>query len=127
MEPLCQWLCQAPVCEYSKTLLGIIYLLFFPSVFGSILGLWAIWPLVSGLPGSVRFGLPHLPWVSSWTSHWLAILTISVPPLPQHILKAEQCVGLRFCGWVGVPIPLLELLPGQEIGEGELKLHIPHY
>jgi hypothetical protein len=32
--------------------------------------------------------------------------------LSQHILEAEQIVGQKFCGWVGVPIPPLEVLPG---------------
>lgn len=58
-----------------------IYLL--PGVFGYILGLWAIWPLVPGLPGCARSQLPLIAWVSSWTSPWLATATISAP---QNIL-----------------------------------------
>jgi hypothetical protein len=64
---------------------------FFPVTIGSILGLWAIWSLVSGPPGSVTGGLPLI--VSSRTSHWLATATISAPPLPQNIMLAGQIVG----------------------------------
>lgn len=50
--------------------------------------------------------------VSSWIGHWLASLTISVPPLSQPILQAEQIVPGRFHDWVGVPIYPLETLAG---------------
>lgn len=38
---------------------------FFLGVFGSILHLWAIWPLVSGPPGRVRDRRSLMVWVSS--------------------------------------------------------------
>ena len=58
--------------------------LFLLVMVGSILGLWAIQPLDPGPPGSVRGGLPLMAWVSSWTSHWLAILSISALFLSLH-------------------------------------------
>jgi hypothetical protein len=35
-----------------------------------------------------------------------------VPPLSEHILQTGKTVGQRFCGWVGVSVPLLEASPG---------------
>ena len=43
--------------------------------------------------------------------------------LPLHILKAGQIVGLRFCGWVCVPISPLEIL--LVIGDGQFRFYIP--
>lgn len=60
---------------------------------GSILGLWAIPPLVSGPAGSVRGGLSWHGSQAGPVSHWLATPTIPLPPLPQHILEARQTVG----------------------------------
>lgn len=31
----------------------------------------------------------------------------TAPPLPQHIFRAEQIVGQRFCDWGGVQVALL--------------------
>lgn len=45
-------------------------------MFGSVLGLWTIQPLVSGHPGSIRYGLPFIVWVSSWTSHWFIVVVL---------------------------------------------------
>lgn len=77
-------------------------------MFGCILGLWAMQPLVPGHASSGRLGLPLVSWVSSWPSHWQASLTISVLPLPQHILYAGQNVSRRFCDWVDISVPQLE-------------------
>jgi len=71
-------------------------------LFASILGLWAILPMLLGLPCSVRGGLPLVAWVSSWTSNWLAIPIISMLSLSSHIVMAGQIVGQRFCDRVDV-------------------------
>lgn len=61
-------------------------------MFGFILGLFPIQPLIPGHPGSVRHGSPLMVWTSSWTSHWLAILTSSESPLPQgHLVGRTNC------------------------------------
>lgn len=52
-------------------------LLFLPVLFDSLLGLWAMQPLVPGPPGSVGGGLSILAWVSSWARQWLVTPTNS--------------------------------------------------
>lgn len=55
----CLVVIMADACkESSSVLLGIISLCFCPGVFGSILGLQAVQPLVSGPLGSVMGGIP---------------------------------------------------------------------
>lgn len=81
-------------------------------MFASILYLLTVQLLGPGPPGSARVGPPLVIWVSSWTSVWLAIPTISAPLLPQHILKAGKIVGQRICGWFDFPVPPLEFSPG---------------
>ena len=44
--------------RFLSTSITELHLLFFLGVFGSILGLWAILPLVSGPAGSVTDGFP---------------------------------------------------------------------
>lgn len=58
-----------------------------------IAGLWAIQSVVLGPPGSNGSRLPHMAWISRWTSHWLATPIISAQLLPQHIMLAGQNVG----------------------------------
>lgn len=61
-------------------------------MFESILGLWAIQPLVPDSPDSVRHMLPLVAWVSSWIRHRLATPTISVLPLPlAHLVGHTNC------------------------------------
>jgi hypothetical protein len=62
-------------------------------MFGSIVSLWDIQPLVPGPTGSVMRGLPLLALVSISTSYWLATTTSSVPSLPQHIFQLGQIAG----------------------------------
>jgi hypothetical protein len=51
-------------------------------------------------------------WVSSWTRYWLTTPSVSAPtPIPA-IFCDRISFGWKFCGWVGVPIPPLGLLPG---------------
>lgn len=69
----------------------------------SWLGFWSIQTLVPDPSGSVRRRLPLVASVSSWTSHWLATPTSSMPPLPKHIFQGGQVIGWRFGGWVGMP------------------------
>ena len=52
-------------------------------------------------------GVDSLSVVSSWNSHWLATFTISVTPLPQHIMLAGQIIGQRFCGVLNPPLDIL--------------------
>lgn len=49
-----------------------------PVVFSSILGLWAVLPLVPGHLGSAKCGLPLVAWATSWTSRGLVTPTNSV-------------------------------------------------
>ena len=80
------------LCVYHN----IITLTFFsPVMFGFILGLWVIQSLGSVTPGSIRDKLTLVAYVSGWTSHWLAILTVSVPRLSQHISEVGQPMGQR--------------------------------
>ena len=73
------------------------------------LGLWAI-HLLPNHPGSLRYGLPLVAWVPSLPHHPLATPISFVPPLP-HLYPSRTIVGRSFCGWVDVPVPLLEASP----------------
>lgn len=86
--------------------------LFLTVIFGSVLGFWAIQPLGPDPLGSVRVGLLIVAWVSSWTFRWLATPIISAPSLSQDILKTGQIVRQSLCVCVGVPISMLQVLPG---------------
>lgn len=77
---------------------------FMPVMFSFILGHWSALPLVPGPPSSVRCGLSLVAWVSSWTSHWLATPTSSVPPLPQHLSGRTNCRSeVLWLGWCPSP------------------------
>lgn len=76
---------------------------FWPVMFSSILGASGSWPSRQ---------CPFLAWVLNWTSHWLVNPTSPAPPFLQHIVKAEQILGQRFCGWVDVRISPLKVSPG---------------
>ena len=92
---------------------------FFPIFVQLYPDLWAIQPLAPGPLGSFKGELPLMAWVSSWTSHWLIPPTISVSPLPQHVLQPGQ---LQIKGFVtglvsqwliqALSPPLLEILTG---------------
>ena len=115
LPPDCVSLDKALVCKYSRVSLEIILSeycvclvwLFRPVMFGSTRSLWAIQSLASSHLGSVGRGLPLLERASGSIRPLLATLTSSVPPLPQHILQAEQIIGKRFCGWLSVHICVL--------------------
>ena len=61
---------------------------------------------------SVRVWLSSMRQVSSLCTHWLVIPSISAPSLSLYILQAGTFLDGRFCGWVGVPLLPLEILPG---------------
>jgi hypothetical protein len=52
-----------------------------------------------------------LPSVVGWSSPGLSDEDYS-GLCSQHIMQTWQTVGWRFCGWVDIPIPPLEALPG---------------
>lgn len=60
---------QAPFHKYSIISSGIISLIFILGLFGSILDLWAIPPLVPGPMGSDSGMVPVVAWASGWTNH----------------------------------------------------------
>lgn len=62
-------------------------------MFGYILGLWVILPLVHGHPGIVRVELPLVAWATNYASHGLASPTSSEPQLVQHFLQAGKIIG----------------------------------
>jgi len=70
---------------------------------------WSLWD--DGLIGfclqdiinGIRNRLSVMTWVSSWTRHWLAVLSISVTSSSLYILQAEKMVGQTFYGWIYVP------------------------
>lgn len=72
---------------------------------------WAAQPLILSKTGSVLSGYP-LAWALICPSHWLANPTSSVPVLPQCTFQDAQIVGGMFCDWIGVSVPLLEVLWG---------------
>ena len=82
----------APTTLSSPLLQNSLHLFLSAAVFDDSWGrpqfvcFWAIHLLGPGPADSVKGGLPHMVWVSNWTSYWLATPTISAPPLPQHIL-----------------------------------------
>ena len=68
-------------------------------MFGFILDLWAIQPLDPGIPGSVRGGLPHMAWVSSWTigCHSHNFYTTFIPA---HLVGRTNCRSkVLWLGW----------------------------
>ena len=89
-------------------------------MFGFSLGFWAIQPLGPGTPGGVIGSIPHLPWVSSWMSPWLATPTISA-----HIVGRKKMQVEAFVAWlVSQSFHWKSCLV---IGDGQFRLHIPHY
>lgn len=83
-------------------------------MFGSILGLPTFQPLVLWfLAIQEVWGMSSPIWHGIQVkSNLTGYFTGSELPLPEHILQVVQTVGSRFCSWGGVPIPLLETLPG---------------
>lgn len=74
--------------QSSRISLGVITLTIFgfPSViFGSILTLMASQLVDPGALSSVRDRLIPMAWVLNYINHLLSTLSISKPPLPQHI------------------------------------------
>lgn len=59
--------------------------------------------------------------VLNWANHWLATnqILLHLPPV-----QTEKYWGLMFCGWVGVPMSPLKILPIQRYGQ--FSLHICH-
>ena len=47
---------------------------------------------------SVWGWLSHMRWVSSWSSHWLAVLSISAPSLFLHICRQDRFLVEGFVG-----------------------------
>lgn len=99
----------APIYEYSRISLGIIYWLFPQSYL--VLSQFSRLPLL---------GFLTIQQYQVWTpshgvflrlDHCLATHTNSAPPLPQHILQAGHIAGRSFCGWVDIPVSLLVALP----------------
>lgn len=86
------------------------WFIFLDSLFGSILGLWGVQPLVLVLQAVRHESI--LKWASSWTSHGLVTPMSTVLPLPQHILSAGQIVSQRFCCWVEALVPLFKTFRG---------------
>jgi hypothetical protein len=83
-----------PMSVTGYYLLDVISLTFFQVLFGSTPGLYSILSLVPGPPSSVTGGLPLVAWDLSWTSHWLATRTNSVPPLlPAHHAVRANCTS----------------------------------
>ena len=61
-------------------------------------------------------------WDSSWDSHWLAIPSLSAPSFISALVLARKKCGSVVFGKVGIPIPLLEILPGYRSG----PFHVPY-
>lgn len=56
-------------------------------------------------------GFP-MEWVSSWSGYCLAIPSVSaLSSIPAFLVDRIE-FGSKVCAWVGVPIVLLEFLPG---------------
>lgn len=74
---------------------------FSPLMFESTLGLWDIHLLGLDTPGSVKSGLTLLVWISGGTSHFLATLSVSMPPLLTAHPKArtESRLKIMCLGW----------------------------
>lgn len=94
-----------PISEYNKVSLGIISLTFYccSVIFGSTLGLKAIKLPVPGHPGPV--GTASLLGLGSQVRMFIYW------PLPQAYFACSTALGKRFCGWVGLPVPQLEVFP----------------
>ena len=83
----------------------------FRFVFCSNMGFWAIHPLAPGPWQCLRWAPSHgmgLKLKQSLLGHFHNFYAT----LPQHILYKGQIVTWKFCGWVVVLVPLLEVLPG---------------
>jgi hypothetical protein len=53
-----------------------------------------------------------MAWVLSWAGHWLSLPSNSAPFLtPPYLVGRTNCES-KVCGWVGVPVPSLDVLPG---------------
>ena len=113
------WLDKALTYEYSSISLslGIISLIFFsPSNVGFTLGLYAIQLLPFGFLGihSVS-GMGALSWHRPQVS---LVIGWPFPQAPSNHCPSTSCrqdrliVGWRFCGWICVLVPPLEILPG---------------
>jgi len=81
------------------------WLFWTPVVFGSILGFLSPSRLCQVSAPSCGMALKLDP---SLVVHSQNFCTTVTP----HILQERQIVGRRFCGWVGVPIPSVKVLPG---------------
>lgn len=84
-------LSQAPgVYEYKRISLGttsVTFLLSLLIVVGSILGIYAVQPLVPVTPGSGKNWLPFGEWISNSTGLCLFTPSISETPLPHYVLQ----------------------------------------
>ena len=103
-------------------------LLFKPVVFGFTLDLLFVWSLALDHPNCAKCGVCLLEWALSQIRHWLVIATSSIPPLPEHSLKAGHIVNQRVFSWIGVYISLLvacRVLPVPKIlecrGQGSMQ------
>ena len=58
--------------------------------------------------------------ISVWVSHWLDIPSICSIYVSAHLIRTH--FGLKVCGWVTDPIPILGVLPGYR----KLPFHEPY-